>query len=163
MIKINNISIDLSLLKKIDLECINSKCVHNSCCHTDDRKLTAEDIEKIKSANVTDRVFYDFMDTLRWTSTSESRWPTCVFLKNERCILEQHNAVPSQCKSFPIILNEGVLKLSNADIPCLEKGSTPAYILLKREIVELLGKDFYEKLVTLLSKPEDELFYMCRK
>jgi len=171
--EIDNIAIHSSLLDKIDLECMTSKCIHNSCCHNE-VQLTPDDIATIKTALpkvrhllpqklsefIGNSNFYTVDHCLRMTSNTEERWDTCAFFQNNTCILEQHNSQPAQCKSFPILIENNVIKLSSCNISCLNSesnNSIPAYIILEKEICLLtsdIDKDFYTKLVLKLTKSQ---------
>lgn len=157
---IDNIAIHSSLLDKIDMECHRGKCMGHACCLRA-VNLTENDIEKIRSTNLI-KDFYDIgYNTMRVTSTSAEPWPKCVFFKDNVCRLEQLNAKPVACMSFPIVLDRNILRLSNKDLPCLKAGSTPAYILLEDEIRSLTSPDFYKKLAVMMAQPDEKLFLLA--
>jgi Fe-S-cluster containining protein len=174
--KIDGISIHSSLLDKINLECIKAKCPSHQCCCAK-VQLTKADIDKIQS--VFPRIksslppslppfmllgdFYDSNHHINMLSSTEHPWTTCMFFQNNQCLLEKVEALPIQCKTFPLILENDILRISTEDLDCLKEGTTPAFKLLKREIIQLTDEVFYNKLNTLLSQPETQQKYLHYK
>lgn len=173
---ISGILIDSSLLKKIDLNCLREKCHHMGCC-CDTVKLNKDDIEKIVKAlpsiihfltperekYVSTVGFTDIDNKIKMVSDTKTRWNMCIFSVEGKCLLEQFNAVPLLCKTYPLTLDDNILKLNlSLDLPC-HVGDTKAYKLLENEINMLtshIDKDFYKKLSQLLSSDEfKDLFF----
>lgn len=178
--KINNINIDSSLLNKISVECITSKCIHHGCC-CNESAVTSEDIKNIDTylpeiltelspdiqKLITDRKknhgYLEFDEKrIRTIGRAGENWEYCIFLINNKCKLERYNITPLSCNVFPLILDNNVLMIKNFyNLDCPAHGTTPAYILLKKEIILLFGNDFYQKLVTMFIPLEKSgLFYL---
>lgn len=181
--KIDKILIDSSLLDKINVDCISSKCAHRGCCY-EEAPVTPEDIKNIDiqipeilielppdiSKLITERInnhgYLEFDEKkIRTVGKSSQNWETCIFLLNNKCLLEKYNIFPLSCKIFPLILEDCILKIKKSyNLNCPTQGETPAYILLEKEIKLLAGEEFYQKLVNILIPyGKSGLFYLRDK
>lgn len=185
--KINNIEIDDSLLNKIDLDCLRSKSEHyGSCSYNHDccrysTHLTPEDIERIQNLlpQIKPRLQYEKLKfitnftrsiegglVLRLLDSEGETKSKCIFNEKGKCVLEDFNAVPIFCRSFPVIIYKNVLKLVkyplidfNSNLGCFKEEKIRAYILLEKEIsliTSSIDPNFYKKLV--LFAVEEEAF-----
>jgi len=137
--EISNISIDSSLLRSIDLDCIKSRCHKNICCYREDIKITTSDIQVIDillpeilpllskehAEWISHFGFEEIDEKMKTVSTLKDRDPICIFYKDGVCLLDKFNAAPLLCKAFPITIENNIIKLkSNIDIPCLNVESS---------------------------------------
>lgn len=174
--KIQNLNVDSSLLRKIDLDCIKGKCNHNACCY-ESVQLTEQDIikiNKISKESILKRIndpfhkkifsshrFYDIDKKIKFFRAEKDEWSRCIFMINNKCILEEMNPdhVPIFCRSFPVIIKGDEIQVVDFKINCLKEGLNPAYKSLKKEIILLTSPEIYSKLTDLLSKYEGKINY----
>ncbi len=179
--KIDNISIDSSILDKINPDCISSRCPHRGCC-CEGSALSDEDIKKIdtyiteiltelppdiqklivsRKQNHGYMAFYT--DKLRTIGKYGQGWSACIFLLDNKCLLEKYNITPLLCRTFPVTIENNTLKLNlTLDLVCMKPALVPAYISLEKEITLLTSKDFYNKLIKLLMPIEKRGLFFLR-
>lgn len=173
------IGIDSSLLKKVGIEC--EHCPHRACCY-EPSKLSESDIKAIREnlpaiskylpeKNLRVLSLFGFEDfktnshTIRTISSTEHPYPQCLFLVDNKCLLKEFNIEPVSCLAYPVILDDTkTLRLVNImpDSPqCLQYGTTPAYIALKKEIQLLFPEPSFYKALPEVLEPEEKkgLYY----
>lgn len=167
--KLDKLLIDSSLLDKINLDCNSSKCPHRGCCcegtflsNEDVKKIDTylseiltklpPDIQKVITSRKLNHGYLDFyLNKLRTIGKAGRGWSNCIFLVNKKCILDNYNATPKLCLTYPLTIEDNILKLNlELEISCLQPGLVPAFISLEKEIKTLTSDDFYNNLIKLL-------------